>query len=275
MGGGTVPAGKRLLPVTVPVEKVIMRTTSRSLRSRLRLGRVLALALAAGLLAGCAGSGRQAATGGPTAPSGASSAAVGASSGSGSADAPCREWSCTPGQPVRLGDGYAVRLWSSAAPTGLPAPDRSTPVVELLRDGAHLQWWQGRSGFGWQAALECRPASDRVAAHCAVLAGVGSHAGVAQLVLLRSGTLTGPSEASVSFDGGRPVAADLDGDGWLDVLGVENDYQPNYATGHNFWASYRFDGTSLQRTGCTPRPTPATPAPDRLLTGTCPVVAGA
>ena len=174
-----------------------------------------------------------------------------------------------------LGDGFSARLWSSAAPTGLAEPDRSTPVVELLRDGRHLQWWQSGSGFGWAAALECRPASVAVTAHCAVLAEVGSHAGLAQLVLLRAGTLSAPSGASVSFDGGRPLAADLDGDGWLDVLGTENDYQPDYATGHNFWASYRFDGTSLQRTGCTPRPTSATPAPVRLLTGACPVVAGA
>ncbi|MBV9821821.1 MAG: VCBS repeat-containing protein [Actinobacteria bacterium] len=255
-----------------------MRRSFRSPRRRPRFGpagSAVACVLACGLLVGCAGSGRHVVAGGSST-SPASGGGSSAPSGSGgSADAPCREWSCTPGQPVQLGDGYSVRLWSSAAPTGLPAPDRSTPVVELLRDGGHVQWWQGRSGFGWQAALTCRPASDRVAAHCAVLAEVGSHAGLAQLVLLRSGTLTGPSQASVSFDGGRPVAADLDGDGWLDVLGVENDYQPNYATGHNFWATYRFDGTGLQRTGCTPRPTPATPVPDRLLTGSCPVVAGA
>ncbi len=186
----------------------------------------------------------------------------------------CRQWSCTPGRAVDLGDGYSARLWSSAAPTAMPAPDRSTPVVELLRAGRHQQWWQGRAGFGWHAALDCRPASRTVAAHCAVLAEVGSHAGFAQLVLLRAGTLTAPAEASVSFDGGRPAAADLDGDGWLDVLGTENDYRPNYATGHNFWATYRYDGARLHRTGCAPRPAQATPQPERVLTGACPVVSG-
>jgi len=247
----------------------------RSRRPRLGRNVLLGSVLAGGLvLAGCAGSARH-----PAAPAGrtpaASRPAGSASSQPADSPAPCRQWSCTPGPALQLGDGYSTRLWSSAAPTAASTPDRSTPVLELLRGGRHVQWWQGRSGFGWRAALDCRPASAAVPAHCAVLAEVGSHAGVAQLVLLRSGTLTGPSEASVSFDGGRPLAADLDGDGWLDVLGTENDYRPNYATGHNFWATYRFDGTSLRRTGCAPRPTSATPQPAVLLTGACPVVSGA
>jgi hypothetical protein len=173
---------------------------------------------------------------------------------------------------VQLGDGYSVRLWSSVAPTAVISPDRSTPVLQLLRDGKQVQWWSGRSGFGWSTKLDCLPASRTAVAHCAVLAEVGSHAGIAELVLLRSGSLVSPANASVSFDGGRPMAADLDHDGWLDVLGTENDYHPNYATGHNFWATYRFADGSLARTGCALRRTLAEPPPDRLLTGACPVV---
>ena len=75
------------------------------------------------------------------------------------------------------------------------------------------------------------------------------------------------------FDSGQPIAADLDHDGLLDVLGVENDYQPNYATGHNYWASYRLVGAALRRTGCLPVSSPPQPAPTTLLTGHCPVVA--
>jgi hypothetical protein len=260
----------------VPAEKVFMTTSCGDHGSRSGFGRVVLLGsvLAMGLLlVGCAGSGRR-----PAVPAGERPAGSGvpgpASASPVESPAPCRQWSCSPSRSIPLGDGYSVRLWSSAAPTAGVTLDRSTPVVELLRDGRHVQWWQGRSGFGWKAALDCRPASRAVLAHCAVLAEVGSHAGVAQLVLLQSGTLTGPARASVSFDGGRPRAADLDGDDWLDVLGTENDYQPNYATGHNFWATYRFDGSRLHRTGCTPRPTPATPQPDRLLTGACPVMPG-
>lgn len=239
-------------------------------RAGLVLGSVLGVVL---VLAGCAGSNRQspiAAGGQATAATGSDSSLPGAPNAS--KDAPCKQWSCAPELPVQLGGGYSVRLWSSVAPTAVLAPDRSTPVLQLLRDGRHLQWWQARSGFGWEAKLDCLAAHGSIPAQCAVLAEVGSHAGIAQLVMLSDGALVSPSRASVSFDGGRPMSADLDSDGWLDVLGTENDYQPNYATGHNYWATYRFDGESLQRTGCTPRPTLAGPPPDRLLTGTCPVV---
>lgn len=241
-------------------------------RAGMLLGSTLVLGLVLGVgLTGCAGSGRQSGipAGGPAA-TGSDSSSPGVPNAS--VEAPCKQWSCTPQRPVQLGNGYSVRLWSSVAPTAVLSPDLSTPVVELLRDGRHQQWWQARSGFGWEAKLDCLAAHSSVPAQCAVLAEVGSHAGIAQLVVLRGDALASPSQASVSFDGGRPMSADLDHDGWLDVLGTENDYQPNYATGHNFWATYRFDGQSLQRTGCLLRRTLAGAPPDRLLTGACPVV---
>lgn len=172
---------------------------------------------------------------------------------------------------MQLGGGYTVRLWSSAEPTAASSPDRSNPVLQLLHEDQHRQWWVGRSGFGWTAKLDCLPATDKASGHCAVLAEVGSHAGTAELVLLRSGALVSPPQASVAFDGGRPLAADLDHNGWLDVLGTENDYKPNYASGRNYWATYRLADGSLRRTGCTPRRMAAEPPPDRLLTGDCPV----
>jgi hypothetical protein len=242
-------------------------TGGRSVALR-RLAVLLGSALAVGVaLAGCAGSGKQSAgpaAGGPTATGSGSSSPT-------PPDAPCEQWSCAPEKPVELGGGYSVRLWSSAAPTAAHSPDRSTPVLQLLRDGRHLRWWVGRSGFGWAATLDCLPAAGDASAHCAVLAQVGSHAGTAEIVLLRSGELVSPARASVAFDGGRPLAADLDRDGWLDVLGTENDYQPNYAMGRNYWASYRFAGDSLHRTGCIPRRAATEPPPERLLTGDCPV----
>jgi len=238
--------------------------------SMLALGSTLVLGL---VLAGCAGSGRHSASPGGTSPgAGANPSATDSTATAGTPDPPCKQWSCTPGQPEQLGGGYSVRLWSSVAPTGTPSPDLSTPVLQLLHDGQHRQWWVARSGFGWSAKLDCLVGGAAVPAHCAVLAEVGSHAGTAELVVLRSGALVGSPRASVSFDGGRPAAADLDHDGWLDVLGTENDYQPNYATGHNYWASYRFVDGSLARTGCTLRRTLAEPPPDRLLTGECPAV---
>jgi hypothetical protein len=243
---------------------------TRRLGAGLLFGSTLTL-----VLAGCAGSGRHSgevpAGGPPSASATISDSAVPSASGT-VADVPCRQWSCAPEQADQLGGGYSVRLWSSPSPTAATTPDRSTPVLQLLQDGEHRQWWIGRTGFGWSAKLDCLPASARAAAHCAVLTEVGSHAGGAELVVLRSGELVGSSQAGVTFDGGRPMAADLDHDGWLDVLGTENDYQPNYATGHNYWATYRFTDGSLQRTGCALRRTRVEPPPDRLLTGTCPAV---
>jgi hypothetical protein len=245
-------------------------------RIAMLLGSALAVSVA---LAGCAGSGDKAErpAAGSTTPSG-SGATQGSTPGSapsgpatGSAEAPCRQWSCTPGKPVQLGGGHSVRLWSTTAPTAALSPDRSTPVLELLHEGQHRQWWVGQAGFGWTTKLDCLPATGKASAHCAVLAEVGSHAGTAEYVVLRSGSLVSPAQASVTFDGGRPLAADFDQDGWLDVLGTENDYQPNYASGRNYWATYRMADGSLLRTGCLPRRTTTEAPPERLLTGECPV----
>jgi hypothetical protein len=90
------------------------------------------------------------------------------------------------------------------------------------------------------------------------------------MVVLRSGALVGPARTRVVFDSGAPYAADLDGDGYLDVVGSDSDYQPSYATGHNFWATYRFGADALIETGCAPRPSRAAPRPDQLLFGPCP-----
>jgi hypothetical protein len=243
-----------------------------------RLGVLLAVFSIGLLLAGCAGSAKR--SGGPGAGStqpGSSesprtSSAPPSSVAGGSAVAPCKQWSCVPEQPEQLGGSYSVRLWSSAAPTAVVAPDRSTPVLELLQDGQHRQWWVGQSGFGWAAKLDCRPAAATVPAHCAVLADVGSHAGSAEVVVLRAGLLISSPGTMVTFDGGQPVAGDLNHDGLLDVVGTVNDYQPSYATGHNYWVTYRYDGEELHRTGCLRQRRASEPPPDHLLTGTCPVV---
>jgi hypothetical protein len=250
-----------------------------------RLRAVLAAA-AVLLLAGCASarhvdrsSAGPAAPGSPTASSGStvgsSPTGPGATASADPSQPPCQQWSCQPGATAQLSDGYAVRLWTSAQPTAVVAPDRSTPVLELLHNGAHAQWWVGRVGFGWAAKLDClvpRPGQTAADPNCAVLAQVGSHAGSAELVLLRNGALVSRPEASVVFDSGPPVAADLDHDGGLDVVGTENDYQPSYATGHNFWASYRLIGDVLHQTGCAPVRSSTEAPPAKLLTGDCPQV---
>jgi hypothetical protein len=227
----------------------------------------IAVAVLAGLLlAGCAPSSRSG-----KAPASAASTASPAGPAAPVA-APCASYGCQPEASQLLTAGYSVRLWRSAQPSSSdPAAERSTPVLELSRDGQHLSWWIGRLGYGWAASLRCLATAAEP--NCVVVAEVGAHAGSAEVVLLRAGALVAPAQASAVFDSGAPTAADLDDDGLLDLLGVENDYQPNFATGHNYWVSYRLVGAALRQTGCRPVSSPPRPAPTTLLTGHCPVVA--
>ena len=182
--------------------------------------------------------------------------------------APCARWSCRPGHPIPLGNGMSVRLWLSPTPGSADGSIASTPVLELLRNSLHVQWWIATMGLAWEASLTCLAAGPEP--NCVVASVAGAHAGSAEMVLLRSGALVGSPRTRVVFDSGAPYAEDLDGDGYLDIVGSDNDYQPNYATGHNFWATYRFRADALIETGCAPRPSPTAPRPDHLLLGPCP-----
>ena len=179
--------------------------------------------------------------------------------------APCAGYHCTAQPAIELTDGYTVRLWSYPAPA---VPDSATPVVELLHGGQHVSWWSGRLGFAWAARLTCLATASEP--NCVVSSALGAHAGSAETLLLRSGALSSPPAASVTFDSSQPTARDLDGDGLLDVVGMENDYRPNYAQGHNYWATYRLAAAALHRTGCAP--VTGNVPPTTLLTGRCPVV---
>ncbi|MFL6164171.1 MAG: hypothetical protein ACJ74U_18370 [Jatrophihabitantaceae bacterium] len=179
---------------------------------------------------------------------------------------PCAARRCTPAATITLTDGYSVRLWTYPAPA---VSDSATPVVELLANGQHRGWWTGRLGFGWAAKLVCLATAGNP--NCVVSSALGAHAGSAEVLVLRSGTLVSSAAASVIFDSSQPSAADLDADGLLDVIGMENDYRPDYAHGHNYWATYRQSAGVLHRTGCA-LSTAGTAVPTRLLTGACPVV---
>ncbi|MDT0261904.1 hypothetical protein [Jatrophihabitans lederbergiae] len=187
---------------------------------------------------------------------------------------PCQQYACTPQPPVALNADYAVRLWSSSATAASGVQNlRSTPVLELVRTSGgtsqHVQWWVGRLGYGWTATLVCAAGQHP---NCVVSSSVGSHAGNAEVVQLRGSALVSSPATSVTFDSGVPRAADLNGDGYLDVAGLDNDYKPNFATGHNFWTTYRFTGGALHQTGCTPQKSIHQVAPTVLLTGPCPMM---
>lgn len=230
-----------------------------------RAPRLLAVLLASlVLLAGCASSSRVPA--GVGSPSSAASASQPAP--------PCARLSCRPGAVVALTGGYGVRLWQVSGSDGTSsAVLSSTPVLELVRSGAHQQWWPASMGFAWTASLTCLSSGPEP--NCAVMASEGAHAGSAELVVLRGGRLVASPEARVVFDSGAPHAVDLDHDGYLDIIGVDNDYRPNFAAGHNFWATYRFHDSVLTETGCAPQLTRAASPPTQFLHGPCPRPAGA
>jgi hypothetical protein len=172
--------------------------------------------------------------------------------------------SCQPRQTVPLANGDELRLWLSTEQQDY----RSRPVVELLVAGRPVQSWAAPQGDGWNGTLTCRdgvppnPVPD-----CALIDSVGMHASIAELLLVADGRLVHPPNAEVTADSPGMKAADLDHDGYLDVIGTTNDYSPNYAQGHNYWQTFRYADGQFVATGCARQPG-ATPT--RLLSGTCP-----
>jgi hypothetical protein len=179
--------------------------------------------------------------------------------------AACRQWSCQPRQTVQLPAGYQVRLWLSADQRNF----RSRPVVELLHDGMAAQYWVSPKGDGWNGSLTCL--TGDAGANCVLIDTLGIHSNVGEVVLVQDGRLIHPVDAEVMTDSVGMRAADLDGDGDLDIIGVTNDYQPNYAQGHNYWQTFRYGGGLLTETGCALQ-RPGAPAPTQLLSGACPTM---
>jgi len=96
----------------------------------------------------------------------------------------------------------------------------------------------------------------------------GMHASIAELLQVQDGRLVHPPNADVTADSPDMKAADLDQDGYLDVIGTTNDYTPNYAQGHNYWQTFRYADGQFVPTGCARQA--GTPTPTRLLSGSCP-----
>ena len=203
----------------------------------------------------------------PAAPRASTRAALGNTAASPSASAPaalpqqCVTGTCTKAQTVSLGGGYAISLWHA----GTLGDFRTKPVVGLSHDGVAVQWWLWPAGDGWSGALSCH------AQQCVLTDGDGAHSAVAQVMLLRDGRLVAPARAAVVADLPTVLPRDLDGDGDLDVVALDSDYTPNFAEGHQFWNTYRFNGYELTSTGCMPK---TGPPPTHLATQPCPARIG-
>jgi hypothetical protein len=222
--------------------------------------RAIPAVAAAALLLGLAACGSSTPSGRPAPPTTTPTTSAPASTSA----VPCQSTGCQVKQTVPLATGYQVVLYLSPDQQNF----RTRPVVELRHNGAAVGWWTSPKGDGWNGQLTCLSAAAEP--NCVLTDTAGMHASVAEGVLLSGGRLVHPAGAEATSDSGLVHAGDLDGDGYLDVVGATNDYQPNYAQGHNYWQTFRYTGGQLVVTGCqlqmdTPRPT-------RLLSGACPPI---
>jgi hypothetical protein len=88
--------------------------------------------------------------------------------------------------------------------------------------------------------------------HCFVVAGVGAHGSVLNVVAVGpAGELTDLSPGGeLATDTLDLRARDLDGDGTAEVLAVVNDYQPDYAGGTRYWMVWGWRGGRYVPVGC-------------------------
>lgn len=175
--------------------------------------------------------------------------------------ASCHSWNCHASQTRPLGKDNAVTLWVGTSQVNF----RSRPVVSLADHGVTTQWWVSPKGDGWNGALTC--VATTAEPNCVVVDSLGMHAEVAEMVVLRGGRLVHTAEAVADAPGMQ--AADLDRDGYLDVIDTVNDYTPNFAQGHNYWQTRQYVAGRFVITGCTPQQR-GSPPPTQLLSGTCP-----
>jgi hypothetical protein len=136
-------------------------------------------------------------------------------------------------------------------------------IVELTNAGTPVYW--ATIAGEMPAQLTCSTSADK--SNCVLVASVGAHGSNAAVWRLGGATLHRGS--TVASDSPNMRALDLNGDGWVDAEGLQNTYNPDYASGAVYWQTWISDGTHLTSTGCTP-PTHSQPgAPAAPVTGTC------
>jgi len=124
-------------------------------------------------------------------------------------------------------------------------------LLSLGAAAAPLQARQLRNGEVFFDASLPAATCDRLR-HCFVVAGVGAHASVLNVVAVGpAGELTDLSQGGeLATDTTDLRARDLDGDGTAEVVGVMNDYQPDYAGGTRYWMVWNWRSGRYVLTGC-------------------------
>jgi hypothetical protein len=172
----------------------------------------------------------------------------------------CPGGTCKAFDSADLGNGYTFVLRGNDGYGG----GVGASIVELTKGGVPIYWWatNGQTPGG----LMC--STGGAVPNCVVVDYTGAHASLGTVWALSGGTLHRGSTVTVDTPG--TSGRDLNGDGLVDVVALQNDYTPDYATGRVYWQTWVSNATKLTSTGCTtPSHAPA-PAPTKLVTGSCP-----
>jgi hypothetical protein len=158
-----------------------------------------------------------------------------------------------------LDGGYRVTVYAAPSPSGGVA----ATVTELASGGVPVYWHVTDNASPSQLACSPSPRPN-----CGLALFVGAHASEA-VGLLRVGDALQPYAQA---DSNTPTTklADLNGDGWIDVVAAQNTYQPSYAAGKVYWQTLTSDGSRYTSTGCGVPSQEPSPAPTTPLTGACP-----
>lgn len=156
-----------------------------------------------------------------------------------------------------VGDGYTLVLRSG------PGSGSGASVLELRYRGVSVFWTVKDDETPYELACSATPQK-----RCVVVDYTGAHAAVGRLWKVMGNTLVAGGTATSDTPGMH--ATDLNKDGYVDVVALQNDYTPDYATGKVYWQTWVSNGQSLVSTGCSAKasgdlpPQPVTPQ-----TGSC------
>jgi hypothetical protein len=160
-----------------------------------------------------------------------------------------------------LGGGFTIVLHGNVSAYG----GVGAAIIEFRQGGTPTYWrvFEGDT----PSEMACDVAGP--VRNCVVIDYVGAHAATAYpIVLVDQGLWVGEP---VGTDTPGLHAGDLDGDNRIDVYGLQNNYEPDYATGKVAWQTWQrsTDGTAFRSTGCGPFVRRARPTPTAFLTGAC------